>query len=143
MLLPNRYNPEPDYRYGFNGMEKDDELKGLGNSYDFGARMYDNRIGRWFSTDPDKGAYPYMSSYSYSLNSPIYTFDPNGRYAVSVHYRITYEAALKAGFSEEIADKMAHYASVYADHPPEGVLIFDNITPVSYTHLTLPTTSRV
>ncbi|MGM0613621.1 MAG: hypothetical protein ACQESM_08945, partial [Bacteroidota bacterium] len=28
------------YRFGFNGMEKDDEVKGGGNSYDFGARLY-------------------------------------------------------------------------------------------------------
>jgi hypothetical protein len=27
------------YRFGFNNMEKDDELKGPGNSYDFGARI--------------------------------------------------------------------------------------------------------
>jgi glutamyl-tRNA(Gln) amidotransferase subunit D len=33
------------YRYGFNNMEKDDELKGSGNSYDFGARIYDPRVG--------------------------------------------------------------------------------------------------
>ena len=39
------------YRYGFNGMEKDDEVKGSGNSYDFGARMYDSRLGRWLSID--------------------------------------------------------------------------------------------
>ncbi len=31
------------YRYGFNGMEKDDEISGSGNSYDFGARTYDPR----------------------------------------------------------------------------------------------------
>lgn len=29
------------YRYGFNGYEKDDEIKGSGNSYDMGARLYD------------------------------------------------------------------------------------------------------
>jgi hypothetical protein len=27
------------YRYDFNGMEMDNEVKGTGNSYDFGARM--------------------------------------------------------------------------------------------------------
>ncbi|MFT6150196.1 MAG: hypothetical protein ACJAUH_002894, partial [Saprospiraceae bacterium] len=29
-----KYNDD-SYRYGFNGMEKDDEMKGNGNSYDF------------------------------------------------------------------------------------------------------------
>jgi len=41
------------YRRGFNGMEKDDEFKGKGNSYDFGARMYDPRVGRWLTIDPE------------------------------------------------------------------------------------------
>ena len=31
-------------RYGFNGIERDDEVKGSGNSYDFGAIGYDQRI---------------------------------------------------------------------------------------------------
>ncbi len=28
------------YKYGLNDMEKDNEPKGLGNNYDFGARIY-------------------------------------------------------------------------------------------------------
>ena len=40
------------YRYGFNGMEMDNEVKGTGNHIDFGARGYDSRIGRWLSVDP-------------------------------------------------------------------------------------------
>ncbi|WP_317044843.1 RHS repeat domain-containing protein, partial [Flavobacterium columnare] len=51
-LIPNRHGASNQYRYGFNGKEKDDELKGEGNSYDFGARLLDPRIGRWFSPDP-------------------------------------------------------------------------------------------
>jgi len=31
------------YRYGFNGHEKDDEIKGSGNSLNFGARILDPR----------------------------------------------------------------------------------------------------
>ena len=45
-LVPNRQGSSTAYRYGFNGKEMDNELKGEGNSYDFGARMYDPRIGR-------------------------------------------------------------------------------------------------
>ncbi|NJM79504.1 MAG: hypothetical protein HC854_07690 [Flavobacterium sp.] len=51
-LLPNRHGSSTAYRYGFQGQEKDDELKGIGNSYDFGARMHDPRIGRFISIDP-------------------------------------------------------------------------------------------
>ncbi|MEN9303960.1 MAG: hypothetical protein RL264_2389 [Bacteroidota bacterium] len=40
------------YRDGYQGSEKDDEMKGSGNSYDFGARIYDSRVGRWWSMDP-------------------------------------------------------------------------------------------
>ncbi len=66
------------YRYGFNGMERDDEMKGSGNSYDFGARIYDSRLGRWMSTDAFEAKYPYVSPYNYSLNNPIYFTDPDG-----------------------------------------------------------------
>jgi len=68
-----------DYRFGFNGMEKDNEAKGQGNSYDFGARIYDSRLGRWLSVDPDVFEYPFVSPYISSLNSPIYLKDPNGK----------------------------------------------------------------
>ena len=66
------------YRYGFNGAEKDDEIKGKGNHYDLGARMYDARIGRMFSLDPRAADFPYMSPYCFAANSPIYFIDYNG-----------------------------------------------------------------
>ncbi len=59
------------YRYGFNNMERDDELKGKGNSYDFGARLYDSRIGRFFSVDPLTAKYPFYSPYQFSGNRLI------------------------------------------------------------------------
>ena len=53
MTVPNRNYSSPAYRYGFNGKEKDDEVKGSGNSYDFGGRnIYDSRTGRFNSIDP-------------------------------------------------------------------------------------------
>ena len=48
----NSLSGKPDLSYffiypsGFNGKENDDEIKGVGNSLDFGARMYDSRLGR-------------------------------------------------------------------------------------------------
>jgi hypothetical protein len=37
------------YRFGFNGKEKDDEVKGEGNNLDFGARIYNSKFRRWLS----------------------------------------------------------------------------------------------
>ena len=79
MLLPNRHGSSDKYRYGFNGKEKDDELKGEGNSYDFGARMLDSRVGRWFAVDPLFIKYPYEGNYNAFGNNPILYTDIDGR----------------------------------------------------------------
>ncbi len=77
-LVPNRHGSSSSYRYGFNGMEKDDEVKGEGNSLDFGARMYDPRIGRWFKTDKAELKYPSLSPFSFANNSPLIFKDIDG-----------------------------------------------------------------
>ena len=67
------------YRFGFNGMEKDNEAKGLGNSLDFGARILDTRIARLgMSVDPLFKDYPSQSPYLYAGNNPIFYIDENG-----------------------------------------------------------------
>tara|TARA_R110002050_G_scaffold107485_2_gene217925 strand:+ start:2520 stop:2915 length:396 start_codon:yes stop_codon:yes gene_type:complete len=71
-----------NYRYGFNGMERDDVVKGNGNSYDFEARIYDPRVGRWFSIDPMSSRYPSFTSYGFAANNPILFLDPNGKWVV-------------------------------------------------------------
>ena len=70
------------YRYGFGGKEKDDEVKGNGNSYDFDARIYDPRIGRWLSLDPLQTKYPSLSPYNFAENNPIFFADPDGKDAI-------------------------------------------------------------
>jgi RHS repeat-associated protein len=79
MLVPTRHSDTKDYRYGFQGQEKDDEIKGEGNSYDYGARLYEPRIGRWFSVDPVFVKYPYESNYVSFGNNPILFIDVDGR----------------------------------------------------------------
>ena len=66
------------YRYGFNGQEKVDEVKGNGNSYDFGARIHDPRIGRFLSLDPRMSDFPSMSPYVFAANNPIRYVDVYG-----------------------------------------------------------------
>ncbi len=76
--MPGRSFQATAYRYGFNGKENDNEVKGSGNQQDFGERIYDPRVGRFFTTDPLSAKYPYFSPYSYAGNSPIYLIDANG-----------------------------------------------------------------
>ena len=74
------------YRFGFNGKEKDNELKGVGNSLDFGARIYDSRVGRWLSLDPLATKYPSISPYAFVANSPLRFIDYNGKEIWIGHY---------------------------------------------------------
>ena len=67
-----------DNRYKFNG--KEEQLTGSLGWLDYGARMYDVGIGRWWSVDPlGEEYYPY-SPFAYCLNNPIILLDPEGTY---------------------------------------------------------------
>lgn len=72
-------DPNSKYKYGFNGKEKDNEINVDGGDYDFGARIYDSRLGRWLSLDPFKGFFPSFSAYSYAGNSILRFSDINGK----------------------------------------------------------------
>ena len=69
--LKNRDFSGEKYRYGFQGQEKDDELKGKGNSVNFAFRMHDTRLGRFLSIDPLSTVYPHNSPYAFCENKVI------------------------------------------------------------------------
>ncbi|MEW4925451.1 RHS repeat-associated core domain-containing protein [Algibacter sp. 2305UL17-15] len=87
MLLPNRHGNSSDYRYAFNGKEKDDEVKGEGAQYDYGFRIYDPRIGKFLSTDPLFKGFPYYTPYQFAGNTPIQAIDLDG--LEEYHYAFT------------------------------------------------------
>jgi RHS repeat-associated protein len=68
----------PAYRYGFNGKENDNEVKGLGDQQDYGLRIYDPRIGRFLSVDPLTGSFPSLTPYQFAENRPIIATDLDG-----------------------------------------------------------------
>jgi len=71
MLVPNRHGSSNSYRYGFQGQEKDDELKGEGNSLNYTFRMHDPRVGRFFAVDPLAPKYSWNSPYAFSENRVV------------------------------------------------------------------------
>ncbi|WP_261387549.1 RHS repeat-associated core domain-containing protein [Chitinophaga pinensis] len=66
------------YRYGFNGKENDNEVKGEGNQQDYGMRVYDPRVGKFLSVDPLYREYPWNSTYAYAENDVIRSTDLDG-----------------------------------------------------------------
>jgi hypothetical protein len=85
--MPGRnYQSSTPYRYGMNGHEKDDEIKGSGNHLSFGDYGYDPRIGRRWNVEPLIKKYPFHSSYLTFANNPILFSDPDGRDIIVLSY---------------------------------------------------------
>lgn len=73
------------YRYGFQGQERDDELKGDGNSVNYKYRVHDPRLGRFFSVDPLTVKYPANGPYNFSENRVIDAIELEGLEAFFIH----------------------------------------------------------
>jgi RHS repeat-associated protein len=71
MQQPDRSYTLGNYRYGFNGKENDNEVKGNGNQQDYGMKVYDPRVGKFLSVDPITCQYPELTPYQFASNSPI------------------------------------------------------------------------
>jgi RHS repeat-associated protein len=82
MMMPGRKfsasSAASSYRYGFNGMELDDDVSDEGHAYTTEYRFYDPRIGRWFSMDPVDENNIDLSPYANNFNNPIANKDPDG-----------------------------------------------------------------
>jgi len=78
MLMPNRTFSSDKYRFGFNGKENDNEVKGTGDQQDYGMRIYDPRLGRFLSVDPITKKYPELTPYQFASNRTIDGIDLDG-----------------------------------------------------------------
>jgi RHS repeat-associated protein len=73
-----RATSEDAARFGFNGKENDNEVKGEGNQQDYGFRIYDPRVARFLSVDPLEKSYPSWSPYPFAMNRVIDGVDLDG-----------------------------------------------------------------
>ncbi len=65
------------FKYKYNGKELQDEL-GL-NVYDYGARVYDPAVPRFWQVDPLAEKYGFQSVYVYADDNPVRFMDIDGK----------------------------------------------------------------
>jgi RHS repeat-associated protein len=95
--MPGRVNEREEYRYGFTGHEKENEV--TAGIYSTETRLLDTRLGIWRGVDELFMKYPDLSSYNYVVNNPITFVDFDGR---EISYSYEYE---KDKDGKEIQDK--------------------------------------
>lgn len=86
--MPGRKSSSTAYKYGFNGKEKDDEVSGSGNQYDYGFRIYNPRIAKFLSVDPLTQSYPWYTPYQFAGNKPIIAIDLDGLEEFFVYMKV-------------------------------------------------------
>ncbi len=84
MTMPGRNFSSNNYRYGFNGQEKSDELDG--DSYTAEFWEYDSRIGRRWNVDPEPRIWE--SPYLTFGGNPIQNSDVKGNFFIREHIEI-------------------------------------------------------
>jgi len=92
-LSVTRKNISPENRYLYNGKEVQPGI-GLG-MYDYGARMYNAVLGRWYSVDPMADIYFSESPYVYAGNSPIKFVDAGGLFRIDALFAEMYPTLTK------------------------------------------------
>lgn len=104
------------YRYGFNGKENDNEVKGAGNQQDYGMRIYDARLGRFLSVDPIAKKYPELTPYQFSSNTPIQAIDLDG--LEKAHYMLIWDskhenATLRYSHTENFSESTSEWTPTW------------------------------
>src|SRR6218665_2128559 len=90
---------EKNFRYGFNGKEKDNSFANTTTSYDYGFRIYDPSKIRFLSIDPLFKKFPELTTYQFASNTPIQAIDLDG---LEAYYQIDGTKIKQVGSSAQV-----------------------------------------
>lgn len=143
MIQPGRsYTLSGDsaYHFAFNGKYHDDNIYGKDNSYDYGKRFYDPRLGRFFSMDPIFKEYPELSTYQFGSNSPISGIDIEGS---EYYYSADGTLLGKVGTSTEVmlvnAESVKQAQQTLSSKTPDASILNKASTDLGMTNQQLNT----
>jgi RHS repeat-associated protein len=95
----------PANKFKYNGKEEQNQefIDGLGLQWlDYGSRMYDHQLGKFFCHDRYSEQYEFFSPYQYTFNNPIRFIDHNGDYVSTyidgIQYKLNYDEKNGWGF---------------------------------------------
>ena len=145
MQMPGRkFSAGSGYRYGFNGKENDNEVKGEGNQQDYGMRIYDTRLGKFLSVDPMTKSYPKLTPYQFANNSPTSGIDLDGleyyftsdgvligKFGTSMDIRMVNDEALVATISKDINEGLNASDKLYQSNLLGTAIVVKEILDVN------------